>query len=104
MRLRERRERRMLNPFVTTRIVITQCCAYVLGTYHPAIKMISRAPSGSILILIVVIVVIVIIIIITGIIIIIIIIMNRSMMPRAAFFSCSSFYIQRVLLQLNAAS
>ena len=65
----------MLNPFVTTRIVITQCCAYVLGTYyHPAIKMISRAPSGSTLILIVVIVVIVIIIIITGIIIIIIII------------------------------
>ena len=61
----------MLNPFVTTRIVITQCCACVLGTYHPAIKMISRAPSGSILILIVVIVI---IIIITGIIIIIIII------------------------------
>ena len=67
----------MLNPFVTTRIVITQCCAYVLGTYyHPAIKMISRAPSGSTLILIVVIVVIlviviiIIIIIITGIIII----------------------------------
>ena len=60
----------MLNPFVTTRIVITQCCAYVLGTYHPAIKMISRAPSGNILILIVVIVI---IIIITGIIIIIII-------------------------------
>ena len=78
MRLRERRERRMLNPFVTTRIVITQCCAYVLGTYHPAIKMISRAPSGSILILIVVIVVIVIIIIITGIIIIIIIIIYES--------------------------
>ena len=102
MRLRERRERRMLNPFVTTRIVITQCCACVLGTYHPAIKMISRAPSGSILILIVVIVII--IIIITGILILIIIIMNRSMMPRAAFFSCSSFYIQRVLLQLNAAS
>ena len=101
MRLRERRERRMLNPFVTTRIVITQCCAYVLGTYHPAIKMISRAPSGSILILIVVIVI---IIIITGILLLIIIIMNRSMMPRAAFFSCSSFYIQRVLLQLNAAS
>ena len=100
MRLRERRERRMLNPFVTTRIVITQCCAYVLGTYHPAIKMISRAPSGSILILIVVIVII--IIIITGI--LLLIIMNRSMMPRAAFFSCSSFYIQRVLLQLNAAS
>ena len=74
MRLRERRERRLLNPFVTTRSVITQCCACVLGTYHPAIKMISRAPSGSILILIVVIVVIVIIIIITGIIIIIIII------------------------------
>ena len=93
----------MLNPFVTTRIVITQCCAYVLGTYHPAIKMISRAPSGSILILIVVIVV-VIIIIITGILLLLIIIMNRSMMPRAAFFSCSSFYIQRVLLQLNAAS
>ena len=91
----------MLNPF-TTRIVITQCCACVLGTYHPAIKMISRAPSGSILILIVVIVII--IIIITGILILIIIIMNRSMMPRAAFFSCSSFYIQRVLLQLNAAS
>ena len=90
----------MLNPFVTTRIVITQCCACVLGTYHPAIKMISRAPSGSILILIVVIVI---IIIITGIL-VIIIIMNRSMMPRAAFFSCSSFYIQRVLLQLNAAS
>ena len=89
----------MLNPFVTTRIVITQCCAYVLGTYHPAIKMISRAPSGSILILIVVIVI---IIIITGI--LLLIIMNRSMMPRAAFFSCSSFYIQRVLLQLNAAS
>ena len=89
----------MLNPFVTTRIVITQCCACVLGTYHPAIKMISRAPSGSILILIVVIV----IIIITGILILLIIIMNRSM-PRAAFFSCSSFYIQRVLLQLNAAS
>ena len=89
----------MLNPFVTTRIVITQCCAYVLGTYHPAIKMISRAPSGSILIFIVVIVI---IIIITGI--LLIIIMNRSMMPRAAFFSCSSFYIQRVLLQLNAAS
>ena len=88
----------MLNPFVTTRIVITQCCACVLGTYHPAIKMISRAPSGSILILIVVIVI---IIIITG---ILLIIMNRSMMPRAAFFSCSSFYIQRVLLQLNAAS
>ncbi len=100
MRLRERRERRMLNPFVTTRIVITQCCACVLGTYHPAIKMISRAPSGSILILIVVIVI---IIIITGIL-LLIIIMNRSMMPRAAFFSCSSFYIQRVLLQLNAAS
>ena len=98
MRLRERRERRMLNPFVTTRIVITQCCACVLGTYHPAIKMISRAPSGSILILIVVIVI---IIIITGI--LLLIIMNRSMMPRAAFFSCS-FYIQRVLLQLNAAS
>ena len=92
----------MLNPFVTTRIVITQCCACVLGTYHPAIKMISRAPSGSILILIVVIVII--IIIITGILVLIIIIMNRSMMPRAAFFSCSSFYIQRVLLQLNAAS
>ena len=92
----------MLNPFVTTRIVITQCCACVLGTYHPAIKMISRAPSGSILILIVVIVII--IIIITGILILILIIMNRSMMPRAAFFSCSSFYIQRVLLQLNAAS
>ena len=92
----------MLNPFVTTRIVITQCCACVLGTYHPAIKMISRAPSGSILILIVVIVII--IIIITGILLLIIIIMNRSMMPRAAFFSCSSFYIQRVLLQLNAAS
>ena len=90
----------MLNPFVTTRIVITQCCACVLGTYHPAIKMISRAPSGSILILIVVIVII--IIIITGI--LLLIIMNRSMMPRAAFFSCSSFYIQRVLLQLNAAS
>ena len=90
----------MLNPFVTTRIVITQCCACVLGTYHPAIKMISRAPSGSILILIVVIVI---IIIITGIL-LLIIIMNRSMMPRAAFFSCSSFYIQRVLLQLNAAS
>jgi hypothetical protein len=89
----------MLNPFVTTRIVITQCCACVLGTYHPAIKMISRAPSGSILILIVVIVI---IIIITGI--LLLIIMNRSMMPRAAFFSCSSFYIQRVLLQLNAAS
>ena len=68
----------MLNPFVTTRIVITQCCAYVLGTYHPAIKMISRAPSGSILILIVVIVVIVFIIIITGIIIIIIIIIYES--------------------------
>jgi len=100
VRLRERRERRMLNPFVTTRIVITQCCAYVLGTYHPAIKMISRAPSGSILILIVVVVI---IIIITGIL-LLIIIMNRSMMPRAAFFSCSSFYIQRVLLQLNAAS
>ena len=100
MRLRERRERRMLNPVVTTRIVITQCCACVLGTYHPAIKMISRAPSGSILILIVVIVV---IIIITGIL-LLLIIMNRSMMPRAAFFSCSSFYIQRVLLQLNAAS
>ncbi len=64
--------------------------------------MISRAPSGSILILIVVIVIII-IIIITGILIIIIIIMNRSMMPRTAFFSCS-FYIQRVLLQLNAAS
>ena len=64
----------MLNPFVTTRIVITQCCAYVLGTYHPAIKMISRAPSGSILIVIVVIV----IIIITGIIIIIIIIIYES--------------------------
>ena len=94
----------MLNPFVTTRIVITQCCAYVLGTYHPAIKMISRAPSGSILILIVVIVV-VIIIIITGILLLLLLlIMNRSMMPRAAFFSCSSFYIQRVLLQLNAAS
>ena len=92
----------MLNPFVTTRIVITQCCACVLGTYHPAIKMISRAPSGSILILIVVIVII--IIIITGILILLLIIMNRSMMPRAAFFSCSSFYIQRVLLQLNAAS
>ena len=92
----------MLNPFVTTRIVITQCCACVLGTYHPAIKMISRAPSGSILILIVVIVII--IIIITGILILLIVIMNRSMMPRAAFFSCSSFYIQRVLLQLNAAS
>ena len=92
----------MLNPFVTTRIVITQCCACVLGTYHPAIKMISRAPSGSILILIVVIVII--IIIITDILILILIIMNRSMMPRAAFFSCSSFYIQRVLLQLNAAS
>ena len=90
----------MLNPFVTTRIVITQCCACVLGTYHPAIKMISRAPSGSILILIVVIVI---IIIITGIL-LLLIIMNRSMMPRAAFFSCSSFYIQRVLLQLNAAS
>jgi len=89
----------MLNPFVTTRIVITQCCACVLGTYHPAIKMISRAPSGSILILIVVIVI---IIIITGI--LLLIIMNRSMMPRDAFFSCSSFYIQRVLLQLNAAS
>ena len=89
----------MLNPFVTTRIVITQCCACVLGTYHPAIKMISRAPSGSILILIVVIVI---IIIITGI--LLLLIMNRSMMPRAAFFSCSSFYIQRVLLQLNAAS
>ena len=88
----------MLNPFVTTRIVITQCCACVLGTYHPAIKMISRAPSGSILILIVVIVI---IIIITG---ILLLIMNRSMMPRAASFSCSSFYIQRVLLQLNAAS
>ena len=100
MRLRERRERRMLNPFVTTRIVITQCCACVLGTYHPAIKMISRAPSGSILILIVVIVV---VIIITGIL-LLLIIMNRSMMPRAVFFSCSSFYIQRVLLQLNAAS
>jgi len=99
VRLRERRERRMLNPFVTTRIVITQCCACVLGTYHPAIKMISRAPSGSILILIVVIVI---IIIITGIL-LLLIIMNRSMMPRAAFFSCS-FYIQRVLLQLNAAS
>ena len=92
----------MLNPFVTTRIVITQCCACVLGTYHPAIKMISRAPSGSILILIVVIVIV--IIIITGILILLIVIMNRSMMPRAAFFSCSSFYIQRVLLQLNAAS
>ena len=89
----------MLNPFVTTRIVITQCCACVLGTYHPAIKMISRAPSGSILILIVVIVI---VIIITGI--LLLLIMNRSMMPRAAFFSCSSFYIQRVLLQLNAAS
>ena len=61
--------------------------------------MISRAPSGSILILIVVIVI---IIIITGI--LLLIIMNRSMMPRAAVFSCSSFYIQRVLLQLNAAS
>ena len=102
MRLRERRERRMLNPFVTTRIVITQCCACVLGTYHPAIKMISRAPSGSILILIVV--VIIFFIIITGILLLLLIIMNRSMMPRAAFFSCSSFYIQRVLLQLNAAS
>ena len=91
----------MLNPFVTTRIVITQCCACVLGTYHPAIKMISRAPSGSILILIVV--VIIFFIIITGILLLLLIIMNRSMMPRAAF-SCSSFYIQRVLLQLNAAS
>ncbi len=93
----------MLNPFVTTRIVITQCCACVLGTYHPAIKMISRAPSGSILILIVVIVIII-IIIITGILLLLLLLMNRSMMPRAAFFSCSSFYIQRVLLQLNAAS
>ena len=63
----------MLNPFVTTRIVITQCCAYVLGTYyHPAIKMISRAPSGStlIIVVIVIIIIIIIIIIITGIIII----------------------------------